>query len=270
MLESLSKAGAFDGIYKNRRELLENSELLIKYANNAAKTRNTQQMGLFGLDDELDTTRPKLVACEEWGFQEMLGAEFSAFGFYLSKHPLESYAAKLAKLPLTESVDVEMRATFKGIKLSIAGVIISKKIRSSKKGKYALLQLSDRSGLLEFSVFNEQLLYKHEALLQPGNIVFLKVDARKDDNGLRVVADEIQDIGFALSNIKTVLEITISSHESIPLISSCLSNDGKIIRFKLQLPTGEEIIFGSKKQLFIDPQGEARLKNISGISFTEV
>lgn len=270
MFESLSKAGAFDSIYKNRRELFENSELLIKYTNHAAKNKNIQQMGLFGFDNELDTIKPKLIVYEEWGFQEMLGAEFSAFGFYLSKHPLESYVTKLSKLPLTESINVEARATFKGSKLSVAGVIISKKIRSSKRGKYAFLQLSDRSGLLEFSVFNEQLLYKHEALLQPGNIVFLKIDVRKDDNGLRVVVDEIHDIGFALSHVKTILEIIIINSESIPLVSSCLSDDGKIVCLKLQLPTGEEVVFGSKKQLFINDQGETQLKKISGISFSEI
>ncbi len=270
MLESLSKAGAFDGIYKNRHELLENAELLIKFANNAAKNKNTQQLGLFGQDSELDTTRPKLITYEEWDFQEMLGAEFGAFGFYLASHPLESYAAKLAKLPLTDSVNVEARATFKGAKLNVAGVIISKKIRSSKKGKYAFLQLSDRSGLLEFSVFNEQLLYKHEDLLQPGSIVYLKVDVRKDDNGLRTVVDEIQDIEFALSHVKTVLEIVITSPESIPQVQSCLSDDGKIVQLKLQLPTGEEVIFGSKKQMFINHKGEAQLKKISGVTFCEL
>jgi DNA polymerase-3 subunit alpha len=268
ILESLIKSGAIDSIYPNRCELLNNCDILLKCTSKHAKSQ-TSQMQLFALDEELDTTRPKLATYDEWDFQNKLGAEFEAFGFYLSKHPLEAYNHKLKKLHLTESCDVEARATLKGAKLTVAGVITSKKVRSSKRGKYAFMQLSDRSGLLEFSIFKEELLYKHENILNVGSLVHLKIEARKDDSGYRVAAEEIHDLAYSLSHIQTSLEITITNTNAIPQLKECLTSSGKIVRLRLKLPEGEEVIFGSRKQMFICPAGEEKIRKIAGLSIFE-
>ncbi len=268
-IESFAKSGALDLFHENRREIVENAELLLRYSALCKREKNTKQIGLFGaFEDNISFAKPALKAFEVWSVQEKLSAEFEAFGFYLSSHPLEEYSAKLTRANITESVNVEPRASIKGTKLSIAGVITSRKIKSSPKGKYAFLQISDRSGLLEICIFNEQLLVANEVALQPGKIGLFRVDARKDDTGLRVVVETIQNVETALGSIQTTLHVHVKDPNVIPLIKQNLSPAGKNLRMSIEV-NGNVVYFKTPSPLFIDAKGEQALKTANGLVFYE-
>jgi DNA polymerase-3 subunit alpha len=267
LIESFAKCGALDGLYENRREIVENTELLLRYAALFRREKNTKQIGLFGaLDDEASFTKPSLKAFEQWSMQEKLKSEFEAFGFYLSSHPLEEYAAKLAKASITESNFVEMKASIKGTKLSVAGVVTSRKIKSSPKGKYAFIQISDRSGLLEICIFNEKLLIENEEALLPGKIGLFRVEARRDDTGLRVVVESILNIENALGSIQTSIHLHVQDPNVIPFIKQNLAASGKIVKMSIEV-NGNVVYF--KAPLFVDAKGEQALKTANGIVFRE-
>lgn len=269
IFESLIKSGALQDVHANRNELLSNCEFIIKYGASHKQNKNTTQMGLFS--DFEDDIKPKLTAAPEWTFEEILAGEFEAFGFYLSKHPLESYELKLTKARITESSHVEMMASFKGSKLVLAGVVTSKKIRSSPRGKYAFIQISDRSGVIELSLFNEQILTQKEHLIEPGSLITVRVDARKDDNGLKIIIENIEPINDGLKHVNTSLEVTITDPSVTDSIKRLISMEpiGKPLKLSLELETGEKIMFRSKSQLYIDTESEMQLRKMAGVKIWE-
>ena len=87
MLESLATAGAFDSLHKNRRQIFDNVEYLLKYSSTVQLDRNSSQSNLFG-DAMMSMDRPKLPAIRDYNEMDRLQEEYSAIGFYLSGHPL--------------------------------------------------------------------------------------------------------------------------------------------------------------------------------------
>lgn len=271
MIEGLAKVQAFHEFEKNNRLIFENAEVLVRYAARYSEEKDSKQVGLFTLDDQTFlATKPKLSEFEEWNFDQKLAAEFEGFGFYLSSHPLESYSIKLSKMNITESINVEGKAFSKAVKLNIAGVITSKKIRSSQKGKYAFIQLSDRSGLLEISVFNEDLLIDNDNLFQPGRLVFIKADVRIDNNGLRVVIDNILSIEDATKDVESYLNIHAYNDNAIQEIASFCGENGKRFSLTLHLNSGEEIVFNSTVPRYLSIEGENLLRQKDYIKIVEV
>jgi DNA polymerase-3 subunit alpha len=254
MLESLANSGALDEIYDNRKQIFESSESLMRYLNQLEHHNSLNQISLFENSLETNSQLPLLKEVSDWNHEDKLKAEFEACGFYLTTHPIESYLHKLKKLKIINAIELEAKVTQKNSKMYIAGAIVSKKIRSSKRGKYAFIQLSDMTGIIDISVFNEELLLKKNNLLNEGTVIVLKVDARLDENGLRVIAEDILDIQTAVSHIESFFEITINDHGVLESLKQNISSSGKKFNLTITLPTGEEILFSCKKnsKLLID------------------
>lgn len=270
LLEGLFKVGAFDGLEPNRRYLYENAEILLRYSTKFSHDKSSQQVGLFDSDIAVQScNKPSLTIAIEWDMQEKLAAELEGFGFYLSSHPLEAYAIKLSKMNITNAVDVEQKIGTKSIKINLAGVITSRKIRSSPKGKYAFIQLSDCSGLIEISIFNEALLYNNDDLLKVGQVVFIKADARMDNSGMRIIVDHIENIDTAANHIKTYLNIHLYDEQAINDIRDYRATDGKPFNLILHLADGSEVLLNSKTPMFLNADGEEAIKKKHYIKLVE-
>src|SRR5690606_34987446 len=64
-LEGLAKAGAFDSLTPNRRQLFEQADILIAYCQSVAAERASSQVSLFGAD-QAGASRPRLRSVEPW------------------------------------------------------------------------------------------------------------------------------------------------------------------------------------------------------------
>ncbi len=269
MFENLCRAGSLDNLNDNRAAIIESVEALLKYSQEYNEEKDSAQVGLFSLSkNELDQ-KPTLANPIKWSLEEALRNEFDAFGFYLSSHPLAAYATKLKKLGVVESDKVEAIASSKGTKVTLAGAITSRKVKSSKRGKYALIQISDRSGLIEVSLFNEELLIKNDAVLQVGRLIFLTADARVDDTGLRIMIDSLSSIEEALGRVSTSLSIIIKNQEDIEAIKGLVGDFGKKVNFTLKLSSGELVSFRGASAICISPENEAKLRQMNGIEVVE-
>lgn len=271
LIESLANSGALDSFDINRRQVFENSELLMRQISQIELHNSINQIGLFADDSDYSNNNLVMKEFPIWTLQQKLASEYGACGFYLTTHPVESYAKKLNKLGVVHAVDLESRVGKKSVKLTVAGVIASKKIRSSKRGKYAFLQLSDMTGVMDISVFNEELLYQKNDLLKEGTLVILKVDAKIDENGLRIITDNILSIDEATSNIESVLELKIKDLDCMEIIKNCLSNKGLRFRVILELGSGEQIVLASKakQQYYIDEEKIDQLSESGKIDVNE-
>jgi DNA polymerase-3 subunit alpha len=90
-LETLSAAGAFDGLEKNRALVYANADQMMREAGLKADDEQTGQINLLG-GMEMNATPVvlKLKPAEAWTPMEKLQKEFEAIGFFLSGHPWTS------------------------------------------------------------------------------------------------------------------------------------------------------------------------------------
>ena len=92
--ESLARAGAFDALQPNRRQMVESVRHPAQQRRSAtrASARAGRRRCSAARRDAREDVR--LAAVADWPAHERLSEEFSAMGFYLSGHPLDAYAAR--------------------------------------------------------------------------------------------------------------------------------------------------------------------------------
>ena len=105
LLESFIKSGVLDDFNEHRNKLLLNLNMLLKYAIQAEKERNSKQHSLFAEDASFS----KIELLEERKFlnAELLQTEFEAIGFYLTRHPMDGYEAIIKKRNITSSSQIK-------------------------------------------------------------------------------------------------------------------------------------------------------------------
>ena len=206
-MESLAKSGAFDNIHKNRKQIHDSCEMLGLYAKNCEEEKNSNQFSLFGDLDNDSTMLPTLVATDDWVGFDRYQKEFEAFGFYLKDHPLDIIKDKLDKKGVTFLEEVEEKVPDNSI-VKMAGVVISTSIKSSDKGRYAYLSVSDPTGLAELSLFNSDLITQHKDWLddKEHNALVFECHVRKDDSGTRLNIKDFWQIDDYLKNTQDGIE----------------------------------------------------------------
>jgi len=236
-LEGLIAAGAFDSLHKNRRQLFLGAEAILKYAHIVQDEKKRQQGSLFTNHTADYQEKIVLPPEEEWSHLEKLQYEFQALGFFLSAHPLEAYQSALKRLRCISSSDLPESSDGSHC---LAGVILTKQERTSKTGqKFAFIQCSDSAGFFEVAIFSEVFL-KVRSLLQPGQLLFFQVSARRDGEGIRLNAQDVQRLEDVLSNTQQKLQITATSAvdlQSLQQLLLQLPNGKTHIEIQLQLPT---------------------------------
>ncbi|MCE3231983.1 MAG: dnaE [Rickettsiaceae bacterium] len=213
-LESLIKAGAFDSLHSNRNQIFLSIEATLRYNSTISAEKNSNQVSLFGGDDHIETAKPKLAPVPDWPSMERMNNEFEAVGLYLNQHPISIYDGILRKMKVRPFAEMsESLGTGSNI-VKLAGVMISKRMRSSPRGRFATLSFSDPSGIFEVSIFNEDVLSDARDLLEPGSILLMDVEARKDDGGIRLTASSVKNLQDAVHNyhIKIILDDVAALH----------------------------------------------------------
>lgn len=210
-IESLAKAGAFDSISNNRRSMFENATLLARYNSQAFEEKQSQQVNLFGGGESQHTTRPNLAEITDWPMSERMQQEYDAVGFYLSGHPLEPYLPGLKASGVGPIRTLEQRLSDRSTKIRLAGVVTSTSYRVSNGRKFAYFKLSDPSGIIEISIFNEFILNESRELLESKQPVLVMAEARKDEGGIRVSADSVTRLEQKIVKVTPVYHLVLDS-----------------------------------------------------------
>lgn len=208
LLENLISAGAFDCLEPNRRALYEAIEHISYIASKKHKVQSVQRT-MFGTSQS-PMINFKLPVVPKWDGLTSLQKEFNALGFYLSDHPLNAYKEQLQRLQITPSL---MFSSSPLNAMRVAGVVLSITVRNSKRGqKYAFLSLSDQQGAFEVTLFSE--IYASSLdLLKEGTLLALDVTLKKDDEQLRLTANQI----YKLDDLQPFTNITLKISEAKPL-----------------------------------------------------
>jgi DNA polymerase-3 subunit alpha len=224
-VENLTRAGAFDGLNPNRRQLYESVELFVRHANAAQSERESNQVNLFGVEDTA-AILPPLRDVDEWPTQERLQQEFEAVGFYLSSHPLASYRKTCEKLGVVEWAAVTSGRMAEG-RIKLAGIVSSRRFTTSSRGaKMAFVQMSDASGMFEITVFSEVLAVSRE-LLESGIPLIATVDVQRWNDGFRLTAQDIQPLEEAAVRAAAGLRVFMRDLEPLNSLAKVFSEHGE-------------------------------------------
>lgn len=160
-IENFIKAGAFDSLNKNRRQLMAIYGAVMDRVNEDKKKSITGQMSLFDLVSEEDKAEYdiKYPDLPEYAKEEKLAFEKEVLGVYVSGHPLEEYEQKWRKHIKSLSKDFVMDEEGNTVvkdnqNTVIGGMVENITIKNTRNGKtMAFLTLEDLYGTVEVLVF---------------------------------------------------------------------------------------------------------------------
>lgn len=225
ILENLVRAGAFDSLNSNRRQVFDGIETLIKHSNLAAEERNSDQIGMFGADDTAVKKAAQLPNVPDWPLMDRLREEASAIGFYLSAHPLDAYKTTLKRIGVKTYTEIFQSGLSGPVKM--AGTVISKREKISQKGnRFAFVQLSDSTAAYEIAVFSEALSACRD-YLEPGQSVFIMASAQFEEESLRFIANGIELLDVKAARATAGLKVYIEDQTAVPLMKELLEREGK-------------------------------------------
>ena len=171
VVENLIKAGAFDSLNENRRQLVEGLPDLISSA--SRKCMDDSQQSLFDLtEDVCGGDGPALPEAEDFSPRERLEGEKEATGLYISGHPFEQHEAKIRSY---SNCSISSLRLWRGRKnlLLVGGMILSVKERTTKKGDpMGIIELEDGEARVEAVCF-PKVWAPLRGRLCPGQICFV-------------------------------------------------------------------------------------------------
>ena len=199
-LESLIKAGAFDGLEPSRHGMLESVEVILKIIENDARQNLEGQLDLFGALSGEDAGRnedymvPRLA---EYGAGELLKMEKEVSGLYLSGHPLDAYREQIQKISTCTIAQLqgEEAKDFDNQMVTILCTVVKNKIMTTKSNTLmSFTTVEDLTGTMEMLVF-PRVLANCRAYLQENAVVVTSGRVSvKEDEGTRLVVESVLPI----------------------------------------------------------------------------
>ncbi|NLK74547.1 MAG: DNA polymerase III subunit alpha [Clostridiales bacterium] len=161
-VESFIKAGAFQSIHPNRRQLMMSYIQILDEISEEKKKSLTGQMSLFDfvsekVKKEYSSSLPEV---EEYSKEQLLAFEKEVLGVYISGHPLEEYLGKINKnvtahcneFAIDEETD-KPKVKDGDIKV-IGGMITGKIVKTTRTNNMmAFITLEDLFGVVEVIIF---------------------------------------------------------------------------------------------------------------------
>ncbi len=152
MIESLIRAGAMDSMEGTRSQKFAAVESAMEGGQRVWRDRESGQTGLFGGMVDDGPHHVELPKVPDWGDKEKLAGEKELLGFWVTGHPLDRHADKVAELATHDTGNLEGLA--KGVEVALCGVLTGIARKRNREGKpWAALTIEDRNGSVEAMVF---------------------------------------------------------------------------------------------------------------------
>jgi DNA polymerase-3 subunit alpha len=265
--ENLVRAGAFDSLNPNRRQLCENSDRILGGAQAAQRERDSGQVSMFGGDGAAEELR--LTTIPDWPVHERLGEEFGAMGFYLSGHPLDSYGPALKRLGVA-SYAAMTEDRRRGFKAKLAGTVIKKSERRGRSDQmYAFVSFSDPTGMFEIMLFPE-VLAASRPLLEAGKSLLIHCSVEWDGDEMKLRAASILDLDQAAAQAGEGMTVRLADASALGALAAELSQPGKgLVSLVVPGNAGEEVEIELKKRIAVNATLRNRIAALPGVASVE-
>ena len=204
VLESLISAGALDSLNRDnfsthewRARLFASIDRALDHGARSQRDRNIGQTDMFAMnggDGANHALEPELPKAKAWTHTELLAAEKTSLGFYISGHPLEDHANTLKSLGV-QSVNTLVNLP-NGARVKVGGLVTDYVQRFTKKNTaYALFRLEDKEGAQVKCVMWSEVLSKCASFIGNDALIYLagKLDA-PGEGAFSIIVDEAQQL----------------------------------------------------------------------------
>ena len=189
VFESFIKAGAFDGLSTNRRQMIQAYPLIVDAAVREKKNAMTGQMSLFDLvsPEEKQQFQVSLPDVSDFSESERLSMEKEVLGIYVSGHPLRADEDLMKQVVTRKTSDFIMEESegeapqsaeravtvHDGERAVIGGLVEGKTIKYTRQNQaMAFVTIEDLVGSVEVIVFPRD-FEKYGSLLEEDAKVFV-------------------------------------------------------------------------------------------------
>lgn len=181
-LENLIKAGAFDGLGYNRRQMLESYEMLLDMAGSGNRGVIEGQLNFL---DGADTSEMnvRIPYKQEYDHKTLLTLEKDATGMYLSGHPLSPYNWLMELMHTRKIGNIISDSSIRdGMAVKLICSVESSKLHITRNGdKMSFLELSDDTGEIEAVVFPDLFMVSGSKLVNDAIVYISGKISVKDD-----------------------------------------------------------------------------------------
>ena len=210
-LETLIYCGAFDLIQSNRRQLINDIDVLTSWAQKRHKEKASGQLNLFdmmgggGNDQQPEDTfeqAPSTCEVEDYPLPEKLRLEKEYIGFYISDHPLQAvHKAAQILSPISLNKLSEQKS-----KQKISAVVMLNSVRKiiTKKGDpMAFVQMEDVTGEAEGTIFPSTYQDLETLLIEGKQLIVWGKSQQRNDKYQMIIddAEEIEQVKMLMLEI---------------------------------------------------------------------
>ncbi|MCK9542323.1 MAG: DNA polymerase III subunit alpha [Novosphingobium sp.] len=274
-LEGLAGAGAFDGLEPNRAKVLANADMLLAIADEAERSRNSGQGGLFGGEDHAHHA-VRLADAQPWSRSEQMAKERENFGFYFAAHPVEQFRAVASANGARSHASLTGQGgggSPGGRQAAVmAALVEGVQKRKTRKGKdFVMADFSDSSGQFSASCFEESLVEPFLKWAREGACVLLTVelDSPSPDEPPRVTVRGARPLAEVRDAARMVLTLDIDSEGAVRELAALLEpgEPGRgEVRARLLLDEGQAPLVRLGRGFRLDGELAERLAAIEGVT----
>jgi len=199
-IESFIKAGVFNSLHPNRRQLMLSYIQILDQVAEEKKKSLTGQMSLFDLiaDDNKPEMEFRLPDVEEYAKEQLLAFEKEVLGIYISAHPLDDYLEAIKKNVTCSCKDFEIDEETDKPKVEdgsteiIGGMVTAKTVKATKNNKMmAFVTVEDLFGAAEVIIFPND-YEKYKALIEPDQKIFVRGKVTvEEEKAAKLICQEI-------------------------------------------------------------------------------
>jgi len=223
VIESMIKAGAFDGFGAHRAQLMAGYQQYLDRAEGKRKDRELGQTSLFDLGPS-DEQEVKLENTKPWPRTAQLSYEKEVLGFYLSDHPLKGFenlaeiwtSCKVVDLPNFAKQETPAAPVAKTKenrwgrdankkRVIVAGLISDLRELITKKGtRMAFAKVEDLSGSCELVIFPDAFA-RNEIACRDEKPVLIAGALEVEEGAAKIMVDTVSPMEEILKKTKRMV-----------------------------------------------------------------
>jgi DNA polymerase-3 subunit alpha len=270
MIESLIRAGAMDSQRGNRAQKFAAVEGAMEAGLRAWRDKESGQEGLFGAVLAEEPHEMPLPNVPEWPDKEKLAGEKELLGFWVTGHPLDRYADKVADLATHDTSNLEGLA--KGVEVTLCGVLTGVTRKRNKEGKpWAAMTIEDSKGSVEALCFASSYERLASQVVEDQAVMVRGLVLPEENTVPKVSVQDIVALDNARIDLPTVISIrvwlgrngTADKARALEEIFRRKPGDTQV-RLRLEAPRDFSILLDVPAKVRPDREFKAQVEQICG------
>jgi DNA polymerase-3 subunit alpha len=148
-------------------------------------------------------------------------------------------------ITFASQINEKLNDTTETVTLHFAGLLYAKQIRTSQNNnRFAFMQMTDPTGMIDITLFSDVLANAEEYLIE-NEPIYIKADARREDDRLKLLAREVLPLEDAIHTKTMAMVVHVMDAAAFSGIATGLSRDGEgrqKLLLKLHVQTHQVIL----------------------------